>query len=186
VTLDVGGVGYKVFIPLSTYYELEGEGTTVAFRVHTHVREDTIALYGFLTEVEEALFEKLISVAGVGPALALKVLSGLEPRELAEAIHRSDLRRLSSVPGVGKKTAERLVVELKDKMPAVMSLAGEAEPGEQVPSPEIVLRDDLVSALVNLGYQKNQAEKAVGHILREEPELTFEIALKKSLRHLSN
>jgi Holliday junction DNA helicase RuvA len=107
VTLDVGGVGYKVFIPLSTYYELGGVGATVAFRVHTHVREDTIALYGFLTEVEEALFEKLISVAGVGPALALKVLSGLEPRELAASLRRGDLRRLSSVPGVGKKTAEK-------------------------------------------------------------------------------
>jgi Holliday junction DNA helicase RuvA len=185
VTLDVGGVGYRLFIPLSTYYELEGEGAAVAFRVHTHVREDTISLYGFLTEVEEALFEKLISVAGVGPALALKVLSGLEPRELADAIGQGDLRRLSSVPGVGKKTAERLVVELKDKMPAVMSLVVDVETGEPSSSPELVLRDDLVSALVNLGYQKNQADKAVDHILRDEPGLSFEIALKKSLRRLS-
>jgi Holliday junction DNA helicase RuvA len=150
------------------------------------VREDTISLYGFLTEVEEALFERLISVAGVGPALALKVLSGLEPREVAEAIRRGDLRRLSSVPGVGKKTAERLVVELKDKMPAVMSLVGGVEPGEELPSPELLLRDDLLSALVNLGYQKNQAEKAVAHVLREEPDLTFEIAIKKALRRLSS
>jgi Holliday junction DNA helicase RuvA len=185
VILEVGGVGYKVFIPLSTYYELDSEGRTVAFRIHTHVREDTFALYGFLTDLEEALFEKLISVAGVGPALALKVLSGLEPRELADAIRRGDLRRLSSVPGVGKKTAERLVVELKDKMPAVMSLVGEAEPGDEIPSPELALREDLVSALVNLGYQKHQAGKAVSHVLREEPELSFEMALKKSLRHLS-
>ena len=186
VTLDVGGVGYKVFIPLSTYYELDGEGATVAFRVHTHVREDTIALYGFLTEVEEVLFEKLISVAGVGPALALKVLSGLEPLELADSLRRGDLRRLSSVPGVGKKTAERLVVELKDKMPGVMSLVGEAEPGGEGPSPEMILRDDLVSALVNLGYQRNQADKTVSHVLREEPELSFGAALKKSLRRLSS
>jgi Holliday junction DNA helicase RuvA len=186
VTLDVGGVGYRVFIPLSTYYELDGEGATVAVRVHTHVREDTIALYGFLTEVEEVLFQRLISVAGVGPSLALKVLSGLEPRELAVSIGRSDLRRLSSVPGVGKKTAERLVVELKDKMPAVMALVGEAEPGGESPSPEMALRDDLVSALVNLGYQKSQADKAVGHVLREETGLPFEAALKKSLRRLSS
>jgi Holliday junction DNA helicase RuvA len=158
----------------------------VAFRVHTHVREDTISLYGFLTEVEEALFKKLISVAGVGPALALKVLSGLEPRELADALGQGDLRRLSSVPGVGKKTAERLVVEHKDKKPAVKSLVGDVEPGEQITSPELILRDDLVSALVNLGYQRNQADKAVGTILREEPELSFEIALKKSLRRLSS
>jgi Holliday junction DNA helicase RuvA len=161
-------------------------GATVAFRVHTHVREDTIALYGFLTEVEEVLFERLISVAGVGPALALKVLSGLEPRELADSLRRGDLRRLSSVPGVGKKTAERLVVELKDKMSAVMSLVGEAEPGGEVPSPELILRDDLVSALVNLGYQRSQADKAVSYVLREEPELAFEAALKKSLRRLSS
>jgi Holliday junction DNA helicase RuvA len=186
VILEVGGVGYKVFIPLSTYYELDGEGAQVAFRIHTHVREDTMALYGFLTEVEEALFEKLISVAGVGPALALKVLSGLEPRELADAIRRGDLRRLSSVPGVGKKTAERLVVELKDKMPELMSLAGETVSGQQIPSPETALRNDLVSALLNLGYQKNQADKAVSQILREEPELSFEMALKKSLRRLSS
>jgi Holliday junction DNA helicase RuvA len=186
VTLDVDGVGYKVFIPLSTYYDLDDVGAPVAFRIHTHVREDTIALYGFLTEVEEALFERLISVAGVGPALALKVLSGLEPLSLAGALRRGDLRRLSSVPGVGKKTAERLVVELKDKMSALMSLVGEDEPGAEVPSPERMLRDDLVSALVNLGYQRGQAEKSVGHVLREEPELSFEAALKTSLRRLSS
>jgi Holliday junction DNA helicase RuvA len=185
VVLEVGGVGYKVSIPLSTYYDLDGVGAAVAFLVHTHVREDTIALYGFLTELEEALFAKLISVAGVGPALALKVLSGLEPRDLAEAIRRGDLRRLSSVPGVGRKTAERLVVELKDKMPEVMQLVGEVTPGDEVPSPEMALRDDLLSALVNLGYQRNQADKTVSQTLREEPDLSFEDALKKALRRLS-
>jgi Holliday junction DNA helicase RuvA len=185
VVLDVGGVGYKLFIPLSTYYELDGEGTTVTFRVHTHVREDTLALYGFLSELEEALFEKLISVAGVGPALALKVLSGLEPRELVEAIRRADLRRLSSIPGVGKKTAERLVVELKEKMPQVMAVAGEVATGEPVTT-ESALRDDLLSALVNLGYQRGLADRAVEQALRDDPVLAFEQALKKTLRVLSS
>jgi len=185
VVLEVGGVGYKVFIPLSTYYDLDGEGTAVAFRIHTHVREDTMALYGFLAEIEEVLFQKLIAVAGVGPSLALKVLSGLEPRDLVEAIRDGDLRRLSSVPGVGKKTAERVVVELKDKMPEVMSLAGEPIVGEEVSSAEPSLSDDLLSALVNLGYQRNQADKLVSQVLRQEPELSFEMALKKALRQLS-
>lgn len=184
VVLDVGGVGYKLFIPLSTYYELDGEGTTVAFRVHTHVREDTMALYGFLSEIEEALFTKLISVAGVGPSLALKVLSGLEPRELVEAIRLGDLRRLSSIPGVGKKTAERLVVELKEKMPQVLAVVGESATGEAATT-ESALRDDLLSALVNLGYQRNHVDRTVGQVLRDEPDLAFEQALKKTLRVLS-
>lgn len=185
VVLEVGGVGYKVFIPLSTYYDLDGEGAAVAFRIHTHVREDTMALYGFLTEIEEVLFQKLIAVAGVGPSLALKVLSGLEPHDLVEAIRQGDLRRLSSVPGVGKKTAERVVVELKDKMPEVMSLAGEELTGEEAPAAEPSLSDDLLSALINLGYQRNQADKIVGQVLRQETELSFELALKKALRQLS-
>ncbi|MFQ5792566.1 MAG: Holliday junction branch migration protein RuvA [Acidobacteriota bacterium] len=184
VVLEVGGVGYKVLIPLSTYYELDGEGKTARFLVHTHVREDTFALYGFLTEVEESLFEKLISVAGVGPALALKVLSGLEPPELVNAIRGGDLRRLSSIPGVGRKTAERLVVELKEKMPAVMAVAG--SPGEAAPEPESALRDDLLSALVNLGYQRAQADRAVTQVLKDDPDVSFETALKKTLRRFSS
>jgi Holliday junction DNA helicase RuvA len=186
VLLEVGGVGYKVLIPLSTYYELGGKATEVALRIHTHVREDAFVLYGFLTEVEERLFEKLISVAGVGPSLGLKVLSGLEPRELVEAIRRGDLRRLSSIPGVGKKTAERLVVELKDKMPQVMALAGETVSEAETASPETAIRDDLVSALSNLGYPRNATEKAVGQVFNEEPNLSFELALKKALRRLSS
>lgn len=185
VILDVAGVGYKIFIPLSTYYDLNGEGATVSFRVHTHVREDTLALYGFLTEIEEALFEKLISVAGVGPALALKALSGLEPPDLVDAIRRADLGRLASIPGIGKKTAERLVVELKEKMPEVMALAGAEVLGSPAPSPQIALRDDLLSALVNLGYHRGSAEKAVSEVLRGEPGLAFEAALKKALRRLA-
>lgn len=183
VVLDVAGVGYRLFIPLSTYYELEDVGASIGFRVHTHVREDTLALYGFLTEIEELLFQKLISVAGVGPSLALKVLSGLEPRDLIDSIRRSDLRRLGSIPGVGRKTAERLVVELKEKMPQMMTLAGE-EPVEEV-SRESQLQEDLLSALVNLGYQKTQADKAVTEVLHGTSDPSFEQALKNVLRRLS-
>ena len=186
VILEVGGVGYKVLIPLSTYYELDGEGATVSVRVHTHVREDVIALFGFLTEIEEILFQRLISVAGVGPALALKVLSGLEPSDLVDAIRHGDLRRLASIPGVGKKTAERLVVELREKMPEVLASKGEPISRTEAASPEIALRDDLVSALVNLGYQRSQADQAVLEILRNDTSPSFEKALKGALRRLSS
>lgn len=185
VVLEVGGVGYKVFIPLSTYYELDGEGSVVSFRVHTHVREDTIALYGFLTEIEEAIFERLIAVAGVGPSLALKILSGLEPGDLVETIRRGDSRRLCSVPGVGRKTAERVIVELRDKMPLMVALVGEPAVRAGVSSSGQILYDDLLSALINLGYQKNQADRVVDGVLRDQPGLSFEAALKKALRHLS-
>ncbi len=186
VVLDVGGVGYKVLIPLSTYYDLDGEGSTVAFRIHTHVREDTISLFGFLTETEELLFQKLISVAGVGPALALKVLSGLEPSDLVEAIRRSDLRRLGTIPGVGKKTAERVALELKDKMPELVAEATLSTTEATKASPETALIDDLVSALVNLGYQRSQVDKSVRETLRDEVNPSFEIALKAALRRLSS
>jgi len=186
VILEVGGVGYKVLIPLSTYYELDGEGATVSVRVHTHVREDVIALFGFLTEIEEILFQRLISVAGVGPALALKVLSGLEPSDLVDAIRHGDLRRLASIPGVGKKTAERLVVELREKMPEVLASKGEPISRTEAASPEIALRDDLVSALVNLGYQRSQADQAVLEILRNDTSPSFEKALKGALRRVSS
>jgi Holliday junction DNA helicase RuvA len=185
VVVDIGGVGYKVLIPLSSYYDLPAEGSTTSLLIHTHVREDALTLYGFLTEVEERLFQRLISVANVGPALALKVLSGLEVGDLVAAIHRGDLPRLSAIPGVGKKTAERLVVELKDKMVEIQAVRGVAASEEPAPSPESVLRDDLVSALVNLGYPRSSADKAVGDVLRVEPGLSFELALKKGLRRLT-
>jgi Holliday junction DNA helicase RuvA len=187
VILEVGGVGYKVLIPLSTYYELDGEGATVSFRVHTHVREDIIALFGFLTEIEEVLFQRLISVAGVGPALALKVLSGLEPADLVDAIRHGDLRRLGSIPGVGKKTAERLVVELKDKMPELLARVGTpGEPAATEAAPSPALRDDLISALVNLGYQRSQVDRAVRETLKHEANPSFETVLKGALRRLSS
>jgi Holliday junction DNA helicase RuvA len=183
VLVLVGGVGYKLFIPVSTYYELPEEGLEVALHVHTHVREDVLALYGFSSVTEERLFQRLIAVNGVGPALALKVMSGLEPKALVDAIRSSDLRRLSSIPGVGKKTAERLVVELRDKM---AELGPVGEDAAKVPLGRVEsLREDLLSALANLGFPRPSAEKSVEAALREEPEISFEGALKRVLRKLS-
>lgn len=184
VVVLVGGVGYRLFIPVSTYYVLPEEGSSVSLRVHTHVREDILALYGFSTATEEQLFQRLISVAGVGPSLALKVMSGLEPAALVEAIRSGDLRRLGAIPGVGKKTAERLVVELRDKMPQV---AASGSAAAQTPSSGLqALVQDLLSALSNLGFARAQAEKSVEAIVRQEPDVTFEEALKKVLRKLSS
>jgi holliday junction DNA helicase RuvA len=146
--VDVGGVGYDVQVPLSTFYVLGEPGAEVTLRVHTHVREDVIALYGFATPLEQALFEKLIGISGIGPRLALAVLSGIEPLELIRAVRQQDVARLTAIPGVGKKTAERIGLELKDRLPVAMQeidrAAPAAPPGDQ-------LRADLLSALLNLG-----------------------------------
>ena len=149
LVVDVGGVGYEVVVPLSTFYTVGDAGTRVMLRIHTHVREDALQLFGFATPIEQALFERLISVSGIGPKVALAVLSGIEPPELVRAIRSSDVARLTRIPGVGKKTAERLVVELKDRLPHVgepEAAAAVAEDGD--------LRADLLSALANLGYQR--------------------------------
>lgn len=179
----VGGVGYRLFIPVSTYYDLPEEGAEVSLRVHTHVREDALALYGFATALEERLFERLISVAGVGPSLALKAMSGLSPGALVEAIRTGDLRRLTAVPGVGRKTAERLVVELRDKMPELV--AGREAASRAASDPAQALAGDLLSALENLGFARALAEKNVESVVREDPRLPFEEALKKVLRKIS-
>lgn len=179
----VSGVGYKVFIPVSTYYELPDVGASVALRIHTHVREDTLALYGFFSSQEQLLFHRLIGVVGVGPSLALKVMSGLEPKELIGAIRHGDLRRLNAIPGVGKKTAERLVLELRDKMPEVAA-RDEREHGGPVDRIRALV-DDLSSALENLGFPRARAEKDVETVVREHPDATFEDALKTVLRKLS-
>lgn len=183
VIVLVGGVGYKVYIPVSTYYELPEAGDTVALRIHTHVREEALALYGFLSSKEQVLFHQLIGVAGVGPALALKVMSGLEPEALIDAIRRGDQRRLNGIPGVGRKTADRLILELRDKMPAVAAAEGRA--GELEPDPLRALTDDLLSALSNLGFPRPQAEQEVRAVVNEDPEASFEDALKNVLRRLS-
>lgn len=177
--IDVSGVGYRVAIPLSTFYRLGDAGTEAALLIHTHVREDTLALYGFLTEEEQLLFERLLSVSGVGPKVALGILSGIEAPDLVEALRGSDVARLTRIPGVGKKTAERLVLELKDKMPA------RTTPAAEVPSPGAASRDDLLSALVHLGYSRPEAERGVDKALREGQAARFEDLLRRSLQVLS-
>jgi Holliday junction DNA helicase RuvA len=180
ILLDVQGVGYEVHIPLSTWYEIERRGTSgrVALFIHTQVREDDISLFGFWTEREKALFEKLIGVGGIGPRLARVILSGMAPDDLLGAIASGDLGRLSTIPGVGKKTAERMVLELKDKM---RELAAELpEQTAAVPADQ-----DVVSALVNLGYKAAQAERAVADARRDKPDAAFHDLLRASLTRLS-
>ena len=181
IVVDVNGVGYDVSVPLSTFYDLGQAGSEIALRIHTHVREDLLALYGFATRLEQDLFERLISVSGIGPKLALAVLSGIEPLELMRAIERTDVARLTSIPGVGKKTSERIVLELKDRLPA-------RQPGEVTAggAPEAsALRDDLLSALINLGYHRPLAEKAVESAVKATPEGDFEQILRRALRELA-
>ena len=181
IVVDVQGVGYDVQVPLSTFYVVGEPGASVSLRVHTHVREDVIALYGFATSLEQDLFERLISISGIGPKLALAVLSGIETPDLVRAIRAQDVARLTAIPGVGKKTAERIGLELKDRLPASLQTAGPA-PAASTPADQ--LRDDLLSALVNLGYQRPVAEKAVEQALQAEPDARFEKALKDVLRAL--
>ncbi len=178
VIIDVQGVGYDVQVPLSTFYELGEPGADVVFRVHTHVREDTLALFGFATMLELQLFEQLIGVSGIGPRLALAVLSGIDPPDLVRAINQGDVGRLTGIPGVGKKTAERIGLELKDRL---VNLAVEPEPGADGTSTD--LRCDLLSALVNLGYPRQLAERAVDAALVAEVE-SFEQTLRLALREL--
>jgi Holliday junction DNA helicase RuvA len=185
LVLDVQGVGYDVFVPLSTFYGLGDPGTAVALRIHTHVREDALTLYGFATLLEQELFERLIGVSGIGPRLALAVLSGIEPIELIRAIERGDVARLTAIPGVGKKTSERVVLELKDRLPRVQAAAVVAGGG----APDApALRDDVLSALVNLGYHRPLAEKAVDAAIKKvgsTSEAGFEYTLKQALRELA-
>jgi len=176
--LDVRGVGYRVLVPISTFCRLGDQGAQAQLLIHTHVREDQLVLYGFATPVELELFEKLISVSGVGPKVALGVLSGIEAEDLVHAIRGNDVARLTRVPGVGKKTAERLILELKDKIAAIH--VGTAEP--QAPSPK---RTDLLSALANLGYSSAEADRAATEVLRLQPEASLGDLLRDALRVIS-
>jgi holliday junction DNA helicase RuvA len=183
LVVDVNGVGYAVAVPLSTFYELPEPGHEVALRVHTVVREDQIALYGFLTPLEQRLFDRLISVNGVGPRLALTALSGIEPAGLVEAVRAADIVRLSRIPGIGKKTAERIALELKDKL----APAGEAGGDEQTTTGVArSVGDDVRSALVNLGYNAGLAERALDAVLKSSGEpLSFEQMLRQALKQLA-
>jgi Holliday junction DNA helicase RuvA len=181
VVVDVGGVGYDVAVPLSTFYGLADAGGEVSLRVHTHVREDAISLFGFATPLELDLFERLIGISGIGPKVGLAVLSGIEPMELIGAIERGDLARLTAIPGVGKKTSERIVLELKDRLPKARVAPVTAGAGGAP-----VLRDDLLSALMNLGYHRPLAEKAVDAALAAAGrDAGFERTLKQALRELA-
>jgi Holliday junction DNA helicase RuvA len=182
VIVDVQGVGYDVYVPLSTYYQIGDEGADVALRIYTHVREDALQLYGFVSDVERQLFERLIGISGIGPKLAIAVLSGMEPHDLVTAVQRGDVARLTGIPGVGKKTAERIVLELKDRLAQMAAPAAAGGPAASV-GPER-LRTDLLSALQNLGYHRPQAEKAIDTTLSAGGEPTFEHALKSALREL--
>jgi Holliday junction DNA helicase RuvA len=185
IVVDVNGVGYDVFVPLSTFYGLGDTGSPISVRIHTHVREDALLLYGFATLLEQELFERLIGVSGIGPKVALAVLSGIEPPELIRAIERGDLARLTAIPGVGKKTSERIVLELKDRLPRAQ-IAPPA-PGDAA-SGSPVVRGDVVSALVNLGYHRPLAEKAAEaamNTLGPVAEHGFERTLKQALRELA-
>jgi holliday junction DNA helicase RuvA len=180
VLVDVGGVGYVVQVPLSTYAALGELHTEVTLLIHTHVREDALALYGFVSAREKHFFEMLLSASGVGPALALKILSGMRVEELVPAIRGSDLARLTRIPGVGRKTAERMVVELKDRLETV---AVEAE--KPAVSSPAGIEADVISALVNLGYEGRAAETAVGEAKREAGAGNFEKLLRGALQSLS-
>ncbi len=179
IVVNVGGVGYDVQVPLSTFYGIGDPGSSVSLRVHTHVREDAIQLFGFGTALELALFQRLIGVNGIGPKVALSVLSGIEPGDLVRAIRGSDVGRLTSIPGVGKKTAERIIIELKDRLPK-SEAAEVVEPGESGD-----LRADVLSALANLGYHRAAAEKAVDAVMRKGETKTFDAALRDVLKALS-
>ena len=189
VILDVGGVGYEVAIPLSTFYELEEAGSQVQLRIYTHVREDALQLFGFKTARERELFLRLISVSGVGPKLGITLLSGMSADEMIASIRTNNLARLTLIPGIGRKTAERLVMELRDKVAALSSPELEEELGAKPEEPVVhtadTVRADALSALLNLGYQRAAAEKAVGAVLAESSEISVESVLRGSLRKLA-
>jgi len=180
VIVDVNGVGYEVNVPLSTFYEVGEVGGSVQLLIHTHVREDAIILFGFKSLKEKSTFEYLTSVSGVGPKLAITILSGMTVDELIPAIRQSNFARLSSIPGVGKKTAERLVVELRDKLTGFDASSSH--------SPSLTLshqQEDVISALTNLGYPKTAAERAVQKASRDKTDQVFEELLRKSLQALA-
>ena len=182
VVLDVHGVGYEVNIPISTFYELGELGTGIELLIHTHVREDAIALFGFKTPMEKQVFERLISISGVGPKLGITILSGMPVEDLVSSIRQSNVSRLTSIPGIGKKTAERLVVELRDKL-LQLSLSAEQSPPTLHTSQQ---QDDAISALLNLGYSKPSAENAVHVVVSaSKAALSFEELLRKALQQLS-
>jgi holliday junction DNA helicase RuvA len=178
VVVETAGVGYEINISVPTFSELPQNGAAVALHIYTHVREDLIALYGFLHPPEKQLFEKLITVSGIGPKLAMTILSGMAANEMADAIRANDLARLTKIPGIGKKTAERMVLELRDKLPATL------ETTVRMPAMDAV-EEDVLSALVNLGYQPAAAEKALAGAVKNKTRGSFDVMFREALAALS-
>jgi Holliday junction DNA helicase RuvA len=184
VIIDVAGVGYQAFIPLSTFYLLPEEMGTVSLHVYTHVREDALQLFGFNTELERKMFLLLISVSGIGPKLALNILSGIGLEDLLGAIVTADPERIAAVPGVGKKTSQRITLELKDKA-SQLSEGIELLPRERFEVKDKEIFDDALSALSNLGYPTKSAKKALEDVLRRDGDIDLETLLKEALRALA-
>jgi Holliday junction DNA helicase RuvA len=189
VIVDVAGVGYEVSIPFSTFYEVGDVGANVELRIYTHVKEDVLQLYGFKTLLERQLFINLLSVSGVGPKIGIALLSGMSADELVNSIKNNNLARLTAVPGVGRKTAERLVVDLREKMTALAASQVEERPFDRSDTSVASINDDVrsqaLSGLLNLGYQRSAAEKAIDSALSEDGEVTVESVLRRGLRKLA-
>lgn len=184
VIIDANGIGYEVIVPLSTFYNLPDEAGRAALHIHTHVREDTLALFGFHTRLEKDIFLMLISVSGIGPKLAINILSGIGPQELLEAMAHGNSVRLQAIPGVGKKTAERMVLELKDR--ALKALGQEEIPASDIPEGEDKRRiDDALSALLNLGYSPKAAKPALEKARTSTRDMTLEGLIREALRLLA-
>ncbi|MBI5683351.1 MAG: Holliday junction branch migration protein RuvA [Deltaproteobacteria bacterium] len=183
VIIDVAGVGYEVHIPLSTYYGLPDIHEHISLNTYTHVREDAMQLYGFLTQVEKEIFQLLIGVSGVGPRLARNILSGINAHELTHALSNNDMSKLKSIPGIGGKTAERLVVELRDKVSAVISKTVHHKTRYDGKDE---MYNDVLSALLNLGYKTQQSEKALEKVKASNKDAKFDVLLKETLRVLAN
>ncbi|MBW2631501.1 MAG: Holliday junction branch migration protein RuvA [Deltaproteobacteria bacterium] len=180
IIVDVHGIGCSVAVPLSTFYKLPDMGRQVHLVIHTHIAQDAVRLFGFLDHREKDIFQLLISVSGIGPKLAINILSGISPEDLSGAISDGDLGRLVGIPGVGRKTAERMVFELKDKITKLVS--SETSAG----TPDRLVREEALSALINLGYKSNIAKDAIDKVVKEAGrKLTLEILLTESLKILS-
>lgn len=182
VIVDVGGVGYEVHIPLSTYYKLPEAEEYVSLNIYTHIREDAMQLYGFWTQREKEIFQLLIAVSGVGPKLARNILSGIPADDLVTAVSSSDIARLKAVPGIGGKTAERLILELRDKIGRQES----GVRGQEFKGKDDGICRDVFSALVNLGYKGPMADKAIERVKKDNIDATFEVLLKESLKVLAH
>jgi Holliday junction DNA helicase RuvA len=183
--LDVNGVGYEVTIPVTTFYILGEIGSDVSLKIHTHVREDALLLYGFATARDKELFLKLVSVSGIGPKVAITMLSGMQAPELITAIQKNDLGRLTAIPGVGRKTAERVVVELRDKLGKITLAEEELAAMPESSVADMTIQEDTIAALIALGYPKPLAEKSVSSAMREDGDMTIQAVLKRSLKRLS-